>query len=133
MTDVIFISAEVAMAIHDEQIHDHGGIAGLRDEGLLASAMARAEMKAHYGESNIAALAASYAYAIARNHPFLDGNKRTAFVAMQVFLRLNGRMTDLDEADAIITFLKLAAGEIAEEELAAWIQMHSRDIKSSPS
>ena len=104
---------------------EHGGIAGVRDQGLLESALARPELKAQYGEADVALLAAAYAYGIARNHPFLDGNKRTAFVAMELFLMKNGMLLTASDDDAVLTFLKLAAGEISEEELAAWIRQNS--------
>ena len=117
-----WIARRTILAVHAAQIAEHGGIAGIRDEGLLDSALARPEHKAHYREDDPAALAAAYAYGIARNHPFLDGNKRTALVALELFLMKNGyRLTASDE-DAVVTFLRLAAGEIGEDELAAWIR-----------
>jgi death-on-curing protein len=117
-----WVARRTILAVHAAQIAEHGGIAGIRDEGLLDSALARPEHKAHYGEDDPAALAAAYAYGIARNHPFLDGNKRTALVALELFLMKNGyRLTASDE-DAVVTFLRLAAGEIGEDELAAWIR-----------
>ena len=93
--------------------------------GCLNSPLARPELKAQYGEADVALLAAAYAYGIARNHPFLDGNKRTAFVAMELFLMKNGMLLTASDDDAVLTFLKLAAGEISEEELAAWIRQNS--------
>jgi death-on-curing protein len=112
------------MAVHAAQIVEHGGISGVRDEGLLESALARPEHMDRYGESDAAALAAAYAYGIARNHPFHDGNKRTAFVAMELFLMKNGYELTASDEDAVVTFLRLAAGEITEDDLAAWIRQN---------
>lgn len=104
------------------QIARFGGGTGLRDEGLLLSALARPENMAAYGDPDVAALAASYAYGIARNHPFVDGNKRTALVTAAVFSLENGHELVANEADAVLTFLALAAGDLSEEELADWIR-----------
>jgi death-on-curing protein len=104
---------------------EHGGIVGIRDQGLLDSALARPELKVQYGEADVALLAAAYAYGIARNHPFLDGNKRTAYVAMELFLMKNGAVLTSSDEEAVLIFLKLATGEISEEELAAWIRQNS--------
>jgi death-on-curing protein len=118
------LARRTIMAVHAAQIVEHGGISGVRDEGLLESALARPEHKDHYGESDAAALAAAYAYGIARNHPFLGGNKRTAFVAMELFLMKNGYELTASDEDAVVTFLRLAAGEITEDDLAAWIRQN---------
>jgi death on curing protein len=128
VTEIVFLNRELALAFHERQLAEHGGGAGIRDEGLLDSALARPEMKANYGETDLATLAAAYAYGIARNHPFIDGNKRTAFVASEVFLRLNGKRLDIDHAEAVIMFLKLAAGELSEDMLAAWFRMHLKAL-----
>jgi death on curing protein len=122
MTELVFVGEDIALAIHDMQIAEHGGITGARDLGLLSSALARPRNAAAYGESDIAVLAAMLAYGVARNHPFLDGNKRTAFVVMQLFLRRNGFRLAVDHVDATVTFLRLAAGELPEDELARWIR-----------
>ena len=124
MSEIVFLNKDLALAFHERQLAEHGGGEGIRDEGLLESTLARPEMHAHYGEADLAALAAAYAFGVARNHPFLDGNKRTAFVASQVFLRLNGQRLSADHAEAVIIFLKLAAGELTEEQLAAWFRLH---------
>ena len=124
MTLYRWIAKATILSIHGAQLAEHGGIAGVRDEGLLESALARAELKAQYGETDLGLLAAAYAYGIARNHPFLDGNKRTAFVAMELFLMKNGMLLTASDDDAVLTFLKLAAGEISEEELADWIRQN---------
>jgi death on curing protein len=124
MSELVFLSDALVLAIHHEQLAEHGGAAGVRDAGLLQSALARAENKMAYGKPSLAELAAAYAFGLARNHPFIDGNKRTAFVAAQVFLRLNGRRMHVAHVDATITFLRLAAGEVSEDELATWIGAH---------
>jgi death-on-curing protein len=124
MNDPVFLSEQLVMAIHHEQLAQHGGASGVRDVGLLQSALARAENKMAYGSPSPAEMAAAYAYGIARNHPFVDGNKRTAFVAAQVFLRLNGKRMNIDHVEATLTFLRLAAGDISEDDLAAWVARH---------
>jgi len=118
----VWIDEAVVLAIHDEQIAEHGGGAGLRDRGLLESALARPRNLAAYGEPDAAALAAAYAFGIARNHPFVDGNKRTAFVVMETFLELSGSALSADDADCVTTMLALAAGDLGEDALAAWIR-----------
>ena len=124
--DWAWIQAEVVRAIHEEQLSEHGGIRGVRDETLLASALARPLNLAAYGQPTVAELAASYGYGIARNHAFLDGNKRTAFVAVELFLLLNGWELVADDADCVFTMLKVSAGEIEETAFAAWITSHIR-------
>jgi death-on-curing protein len=119
-----------AMAIHTEQIAEHGGLEGLRDNGLFESAMARAENRAAYGNPDVCDLAAAYAFGLARNHPFADGNKRTAFVVSVTFLILNGRDLTATEVAVVETFLKLAAGELPEAELADWFRANSRAIEA---
>ncbi|WP_374944693.1 type II toxin-antitoxin system death-on-curing family toxin [Sphingomonas sp.] len=119
-----FLSAAVAVAVHDRQLAEHGGLNGVKDLGLLDSAIARPINKHSYGEEDPCALAAAYAFGIARNHPFLDGNKRTAWVMARLFLQLNGVTITFDKADAIRTMLALAAGELPEEQVAAWFREH---------
>ena len=118
------LDARDALAIHDRQIAEHGGIAGVRDERLLDSALARPVNQWHYGLDDAAALAAAYAFGIARNHPFADGNKRTAWVSARLFLALNGHILEFVQQDAIETVISLAAGELSEEELADWFRQH---------
>lgn len=113
---------DVVLALHDEQLAEHGGGQGLRDHGLLQSALARPENLASYGDPDAAALAASYAFGIARNHPFVDGNKRTAAVTALLFLALNGRRFDITEPELVVMVLALAAGELTEDEVAAWFR-----------
>lgn len=117
-----------ATAIHAEQIAEHGGLEGLRDQGLFESAMARPENLAAYGKPDVCDPAAGYAFGLARNHPFADGNKRTAFVVSATFLILNGHDLAATEVEVVETFLKLAAGELPEAELADWFRTHSREI-----
>lgn len=117
-----FIGADVARAVHDRQLAEHGGLAGVKDEGLLEAAIGRPLNKFAYGEEDICALAAAYAFGIARNHPFNDGNKRTAWVMARLFLKLNRVEIAFDKADAIRTMLSLAAGELAEEAFADWLR-----------
>ena len=118
----IWVSQEVALAVHDRQIAEHGGGVGVRDAGLLESALMRPENRWSYGEDDMAALAAAYAYGIARNHPFVDGNKRTAAVVSETFLMLNGYILMASDAELVVTFVALAAGELSEEELADWFR-----------
>ena len=117
-----WVSADVVRVIHEQQIVHFGGGSGLRDEGLLLSALARPENLVAYSDPDVAALAAAYAFGIARNHPFVDGNKRTALVTAAVFLLENAHELVASEADAALTFLALAAGEVTEEALADWIR-----------
>lgn len=121
---VRWISLAVVKAIHDEQLASHGGLPGLRDAGALESALARPQNLMAYGAPDLPALAAAYAYGIARNHPFSDGNKRTAFVVAATFLLLNGQRFTAPESDVVLTILALADGSIEEEALADWFRHH---------
>ena len=120
----IWVALEVAMAAHAEQLAEHGGGDGIRDPGLLESAMTRPQNLAQYGQPDIAELAASYAFGIARNHPFVDGNKRTAAVVSETFLTLNGGSLRATDAELVVAFVALAAGELSEDELTAWFREH---------
>lgn len=121
----IWVVDSVVLAVHESQLSEHGGAAGVRDEGLLASALARPRNLEAYGEDvDAAALAASYAFGIARNHPFFDGNKRTAFVVMELFLNLNGWYLEASDAVCISMMQTLAAGSLSEEMLAKWLRGH---------
>ena len=120
-----WIEEAVVWAVHEAQLAEHGGSAGVRDAGLLASALARPLNLVAYGEPDAAALAAAYGYGIARNHPFIDGNKRTAFVCTELFLVLNGTILTADDADCVATMLALAAGDLAEADFAAWLRSHT--------
>jgi len=120
-----WLTHRVATAIHLRQVQRHGGGHGIRDEGLLESALARPQNLARYGEPTVFELAASYAYGIARNHPFIDGNKRTAFVASTLFLRLNGQQFNAGQAEAAVVIVRLAAGEFSEAALAEWFRRNA--------
>lgn len=126
MNEPIWLRLDVILAAHDDQLAEHGGGVGVRDLGLLESALARPLNLHSYGEPSLAKLAAAYAFGIARNHPFVDGNKRTALVAAEGFLGLNGVDLTADDIEAVRVFLALAAGEVSEEELAVWIDRNSR-------
>lgn len=118
----VWLSAPLILAAHEEQLAEHGGPGGVRDSGMLESALARPQHRAFYGSPDVADLAASYAFALARNHPFVDGNKRAAFVALEVFLELNGWSLTASDEDCVMTILRLAAGQCGEDELAAWVR-----------
>jgi len=120
----VWLSLKVIQLVHEEQLAEHGGPAGVRDEGMLASAMARPQNRAAYESVDVADLAASYAFGIARNHPFVDGNKRTAFVAMETFLALNGFELLASDESCVLKTLGLAAGDIDEAAFAWWIREH---------
>lgn len=111
--------------LHDESLAEHGGRAGIRDDGLLESALGRAKNLAAYGAPDVADLAASYAVGLAKNHAFVDGNKRVAFLAMGLFLYLNGHRLTATQADATLTVMGLADGSIGEPVLAEWIRRNS--------
>lgn len=119
-----WLDLRTALAIHDRQIAEHGGGAGVRDQSLLESALARPVNKSNYGEKDPAALAAAYAFGVARNHPFIDGNKRTAWVLARLFFVTNGYTLKFDQQAAIDTVIALAAGELSEEQLAEWFRAH---------
>jgi len=133
MPEIIWLLEEAVRAIHERQIAEHGGSSGLRDEGLLQSALARPQHLWAYGEPppDAAALAAAYAFGIARNHPFIDGNKRTALVAARTFLLINGFDLDASQEEKYLTFLQLAKGEIEEDSLAEWIRQHLKKLKKT--
>jgi death on curing protein len=122
MSDWRWVSHRAALTAHAEQIAEHGGGAGIRDMGLFESAMARPQQLEAYGEPDAAALAAAYAFGLARNNPFVDGNKRTANVVSLLFLLKNGWRVEADDADMTVAFIALAAGELSEDELADWFR-----------
>jgi death-on-curing protein len=125
MSRWIWLNKAVVIAVHEAQLAEHGGGAGVRDHNLLESALARPENLATYGEPDAIDLAAAYGFGISRNHAFIDGNKRTGFVAAILFLRLNGYKLVADDASKVLTMLAVAAGEISEAEFAAWIRQHA--------
>jgi death on curing protein len=122
--DWLWVTLDVAQAAHLEQLAEHGGGEGARDARLLESAMARPQNLLAYGDPDIADLAAAYAFGIARNHPFVDGNKRTAAVVSETFLVLNGYELAATDAELVVAFIALAAGELSEEETADWFRLH---------
>lgn len=125
----IWLPRAIILAIHDEQLARHGGAAGLRDAGLLDSALARPINHAAYGAPDTAELGAIYALAIARNHPFIDGIERTAFMALVLFLALNGMEFDPPQVEATITTLTMAAGDLPDEDFIAWVRRHATPSK----
>jgi death on curing protein len=121
-----WLNPTMALAFHSNQIREHGGSAGLRDHGLLESGLDRPRNKRHYAPGTpLAELAAAYGFGIARNHPFVDGNKRVAFQAMYAFLRLNGYMIEAEEPEVVRLVLALAAGDLDELGLADWLDNHT--------
>lgn len=124
MTEPIWLSVDLVLAIHDEQLREFGGPPGLRDRGLLDSALARPLNKYAYGNDHLAALAAAYGFGLARNHAFVDGNKRIALLSMITFLGLNEIEFVVPEAEAVVVTLEVAAGEIDENGLTRWIRDH---------
>ena len=125
MKEPVWLLGDVAQAIHSMLLAEHGGGAGVRDRALLDSALARPKQKyAYEPDTSIFALAAAYSFGIAKNHPFVDGNKRTAFVTGTLFLEINGYMLNASEPSSAITFEKLASGQLEENELAGWFEEH---------
>jgi death on curing protein len=122
MSEPNWIRLESVVDAHSKQLQRHGGIAGVRDAGLLESALSRPRNLFAYGSPDLAALAASYAFGIVRNHPFLDGNKRTALATCRAFLLINGYSVAASQDEKASQILKLAAGEIAEEEFGEWLR-----------
>ncbi len=122
MSEPIWLTVEIAVAIHEAQLAEHGGPSGIRDAGMLESAIERARNKFAYGETDMATLAAAYGFGIARNHPFIDGNKRTSLMAIYTFLGVNDVEFIVAEEDFAAIILSLAAGEVSEESLARWIR-----------
>jgi len=123
-----WLTREIVLAAHTRSLRDHGGADGVRDDGMLMSAIDRPKNLAAYGEPDVFALAASYAFGLAKNHPFVDGNKRTAYLSAYVFLGLNGQELDADESEAAAITLDLAAGEVSEEEFAQWLKANSKSL-----
>ncbi|SJM92806.1 type II toxin-antitoxin system death-on-curing family toxin [Crenothrix polyspora] len=124
---VIWIKESVVLALHEEHLAEHGGGTGIRDPGLLESALFRPQNLALYEEQDIAALAA-YGFGIIRNHPFIDGNKRTGFTVTELFLALNGQELIADDSSCVLTMLKLAEGKLSEKAFADWIRNNTRPL-----
>ena len=124
-TEPTWLNQAILEALHADQISEHGGTPGLRDEGLLESAIARPQQKWHYDpQEDLASLAAAYAFGIAKNHPFVDGNKRVALVAAYTFLAINDFELEAPEPEAVTLILGIADGSVSEADLASWIRSH---------
>jgi death-on-curing protein len=126
MTAFVWIQEQIVWAIHEAQLAEHGGGIGVRDAGLLASALARPVNPVAYGKTGAIECAAAYGFGLSRNHPFVDGNKRTAFVCMELFLALNGYQLEATDVDCVQTMLAVAAGELDEPGLTAWLRSNTR-------
>ena len=126
-----WIDLSVVLAIHEQQISEHGGLLGIRDLGLIESALGRPQNLLLYNSPDIFDLAAAYGYGLAQNHGFIDGNKRTAYVVTRLFLILNGYDIHASAVKKVITFEKLGKGEIDQEALAAWLRTHSKQLNVS--
>lgn len=126
MNEPRWLSREECLALHDLMLADYGGLSGVRDENMLESALAKPRQLFSYGQPNLAELGASYAAGVVKNHPFLDGNKRTGFMLGAAFLELNGLVFFATEVDATLRTLALAAGKMTENAYAQWLAMNSR-------
>ena len=126
MSEWVWLDPPALLAAHDEQLAEHGGAPGIRDQGLFESALARPQNLAAYGDPDVADLAAAYAFGLAKNHAFIDGNKRTALVALESFLLLNGFELLADDGQVVMVILSVASGAFNENELAAWIRKNIR-------
>jgi death-on-curing protein len=126
----VWVDKQLLLLLHDESLAEHGGATGLRDEGLLDSALARPMNLIAYGEPDLAELAASYGVGLAKNHAFVDGNKRAAFLAVGLFLRLNGHRLNATPAAATVAMMDVAAGTLNEADFADWIRRHSAPVSS---
>ena len=127
----VWVDKQLLLLLHDESLAEHGGAAGLRDEGLLDSALARPMNLIAYGEPDLAELAASYGVGLAKNHAFVDGNKRAAFLAVGLFLRLNGHRLNASPAAATVAMIDVAAGTLNEADFADWIRRHSAPVSGA--
>ncbi|MEM9927544.1 MAG: type II toxin-antitoxin system death-on-curing family toxin [Cyanobacteria bacterium P01_D01_bin.50] len=125
MIEPVWVKESVVIAIHRRQLTEHGGIEGIRDKGLLESALFRPKNKFYYENSSIFGLAAAYGYGIVKNHPFVDGNKRTSYIVTRTFLKLNGYDIQASETEKYETWIRLATSQINEDQLADWIEEKS--------
>lgn len=126
MRSWVWLSKDLLLAIHEEQLSEHGGGVGVRKEGLLASALARPLDLAAYKKPDVSSLAAAYAFGVARNHPFVDGNKRVAAAALELFIDLNGYALTADDTALATTIMALAEGSLSEAAVAGWIRKNTR-------
>jgi death-on-curing protein len=121
-----WLTRVVVDAIHNDQLREHGGLPGIRDDNVLESALARPQQKWHYADNaDVPMLAAAYAFGLVKNHPYRDGNKRIGFLAMATFLAINGHELEAADAEVVAEFVALADGGVSEEELADWIRLHA--------
>lgn len=125
MKEPIWVSEKIVLAIHEDQLAQHGGSAGIRDVNLLGASLARPKHLFAYGEPKIFDLAAAYAYGLANNHPFIDGNKRTAFMVMYTFLGLNGYWLEVEEMEVVVKMEGLTMNQETQESIALWLEKHS--------
>ncbi len=132
MSEPVWLETAAVARMHMDQLAEHGGGLGLRDAGLLDSAMARAKNLHAYGETDRIVLATAYASGVVRNHPFIDGNKRTGFLAAYVFLAVNGFEIVADEPDVVVTMLALAAGELSDEAFTRWLRAVVTPMAAGP-
>lgn len=128
MRNWIWLQRDVMLAVHDEQLDEHGGLSGVRDMGLFESAIEPPKNLAAYESPDAADLAASYGFGLAKNHPFSDGNKRTAYVAMELFLVLNGYQLSSSDADSVLTMLQVTSGDMSEKKFAQWIRNNIKEL-----
>lgn len=128
MSDWVWIDPDVLLAAHDEQLEEHGGPSGIRDRGMFESALARPQNKAAYGEPDAAALAAAYGFGLAKNHAFIDGDKRIALIALELFLALNGYELTADDMQCVLVILSVASSAFSEDDLADWIRKNSKKV-----
>jgi death-on-curing protein len=126
MKQPVWVRRDVVLAFHERLLAEHGGATGIRDEGLFESALSRAQNRFAHGKPTLYQLAASYAFGLIKNHPFIDGNKRIGFATATLFLQLNGLRFGADEVDAVLRTLALAAGEMSEADYAAWLKANSK-------
>lgn len=129
MREPSWLAEHFVVSIHSKTVHENGGLHGIRDKGLLQSALARPQQQFNYSKSSIFELAAAYAFAIAKNHPFMDGNKRTAIISAGVFLRLNGFSLEVEEVELVEKAVSLAAGNSSEKDFSVWLEENSKKLK----
>lgn len=133
MTHIEWVHLSAVLLLHEESLSEHGGLRGVRDQGGLESALTRPQNQLHYNEdTTLAQLAASYGFGIARSHPLSDGNKRTAFLTLDVFCMLNGWRIQTTQLDVVMTMLAMAAGDLTEEQLADWVARHIVPLEPAP-
>jgi death-on-curing protein len=121
-----WLSEEVVLAVHEAQVAEHGGSAGVRDAGLLASALARPQHAASYSDADVPQLAALYALGIIKNHPFVDGNKRVGAVLLETFLQLHGEQLTVSDSELLKTIIAIAAGEMSDDAFVTWVRAHAQ-------